>query len=220
VTRDEKRRQQAVQRRAARRKARKRAPAHAAPTSARGVLRSAATWPWHECLVSADWHRAGELVQIVVARRSSGGEIAAGVFLVDLCCLGVKDAFARLFPSPAEYERDLRGWVTDTQRLVRADPNLAAKIVREGITYARQLGFGPHRDYAEAAVLLRGTDPTACDAPIPLGKGGKPFFVNGPRDDVARILAKLEKAVGPGNFDYLIGLGAESAFLGDDEDDT
>jgi hypothetical protein len=184
------------------------------------VLRSAATWPWHECLVSADWHREGELVQVVVARRSSADEVAAGVFLVDLGCLGVKDAFARLFPSPAAYERDLRRRLTDAQRWVRADPSLAAKIVREGIAYARHLGFAPHRDYAGAAALLQGADPAASDAHVPLGKDGKPFFVSGPHDNVPRILAQLEKAVGAGNFDYLVGLGAASDVLDDDEDDT
>src|SRR5262245_20314842 len=116
MPRDERRRQQALQRRAARRKARARAPARAAPTSPRGVLRSAATWGWHECLVSADWQQEGGLVQVVVARRSSGDEVAAGVFLVDLGCLGVKDAFARLFESPAAYERDLRQRLTAAQR--------------------------------------------------------------------------------------------------------
>ena len=33
-----------------------------------------------------------------------------------------------------------------------------------------------------------------------------PCFVSGPHDDVPRILAKLERTVGPGNFHYMIGV--------------
>jgi hypothetical protein len=41
------------------------------------------------------------------------------------------------------------------------------------------------------------------------GPNGKPFFVNGPHDDVDRIMAQLRRVVGDGNFDYLISLGEE-----------
>ncbi len=40
------------------------------------------------------------------------------------------------------------------------------------------------------------------------GKNGKPFFVAGPHDNVARILKQLEKTAGPGNYDYFAPLDA------------
>jgi hypothetical protein len=91
--------------------------------------------------------------------------------------------------------------------MMDADLNLVAKIIRESIAYARRLGFNPDPDYRDAMVLLGDVDPDACDVSIPLGsKDGKPLFIAGPYDDVDRITVKLEKAVGPDGFYYLVPL--------------
>jgi hypothetical protein len=96
----------------------------------------------------------------------------------------------------------------------KADLNLAAKIVREAIAYARGLGFSPHPDYYDAAPLLAGADPDAEKKKIPLGsRDGKPLFVAGPYDDVPRIMAKLERAVGPNGFHFTAPFGAFSGGL-------
>jgi hypothetical protein len=39
---------------------------------------------------------------------------------------------------------------------------------------------------------------------VTFGRDGKPFYINGLRDDTYGNLAKLRRAVGGGNFDYLI----------------
>ncbi len=36
------------------------------------------------------------------------------------------------------------------------------------------------------------------------GTHGKPFYINGPRDDTYGTLAKLRQTAGEGNFDYLV----------------
>ena len=65
-------------------------------------------------------------------------------------------------------------------------------------------------------IVLGDADPEACDIPIPLGgKDDKPFFVAGPYDNVPRIMAQLEKAVGPGGFNYLVPLGDPRDFFED-----
>ncbi len=179
--------------------------------SGRALLRAAGDWPLHECLLTQEWQEAESIVQILVARRSPRKEIACAVFLVDLGCLGVKSAFAsKIFSSVREYRRELRDNVTAHQDLVDADPNLVAKIVHEGVAYARGLGFRPDPDYRDALLVLGDADPDACDVPIPLGDGtGKPLFIAGPYDNVPSILARLRKAVGEGNFDYVVFLGGE-----------
>src|SRR5439155_26216409 len=102
--------------------------------------------------------------------------------------------------------------------LTGADLDLAAKIVREGIRYAQTLGFKPHPDYYEAAQFLSGADPDRRSERIPLGKDGKPFYVSGPDDHPDLILAKLTKAVGAGNFDYLVGVGGSTRVWSESED--
>src|SRR5216683_1997762 len=81
--RSDKARQRSVERHAAKRKLKKRAVGSVTGATPRAVLRLATRWPVHECLISRDWNKEGELVQIVVARRSPEGQIATGVFLVD-----------------------------------------------------------------------------------------------------------------------------------------
>lgn len=226
MARNEKRRQQALERKAAKRKQKqKSARQPIVPGSPRGMLRRAADWPVYEVMISRDWQRHGadELVQILVARRSPGGEIAAGSFLVDLGCLGVKNALGKVLDTIGEYE-ELRIGLASRQPMVETDLNVAAKVVREAIEYARQLGFSPHRDYYDVAPLLEGADPDAAPVEVPLGKDGKPFFVAGPYDNVPRIMAQLTKAVGPpDNFHYLVPVelpgNIEDELEGDEDED-
>jgi len=203
---DQKRRQKALERKAQRRR-QKRTALQRGYGGLQPVLRAAAHWPLYECLVSKKWQDTMKLTQVLVVRRSPLGQVAAASFLVDLACLGVKDAFPAVFDSVAEYNQKLRRRATEQQAMIPADLNLVAKIIRESIAYARKLGFAPHQDYAPASILLGNADPEACDLPVPLGgKNGKPFFCSGPYDNVPRIMAQLERAVGPGGFDFLIGI--------------
>ena len=211
-----KRQQKARERKAAKRKARQsRAPS--VPQSDRGWLRRAADWPLHECLVAEAWRDTGAIVQILVSRRSPQGQVAAGVFLVDLGCLGVKNAFGRVFSTQGEYTAELRNDIVSRQEMIPADLNLAAKIIREGVAYAQELGFRPNRDIRDAQLVLGDADPDACDEDIPLGRDGKPFFVSGPYDNVDRILDKLTRKLGPNGFHYMIGIdGPDEVILDED----
>ena len=172
--------------------------------SPRALLRASGSWSLHECLLTKEWREEGAIVQILVARRSPSGQIATGMFLVDLGCLGVKSAFASLFDTRREYRRKLRATITSQQDMIKADLNLVAKIVREAIAYAKELGFKPDPDYRDAMLVLGDADPDACDVPIPLGgRDGKPFFIAGPYDNVDRIMAKLTRKLGPDGFHFM-----------------
>lgn len=207
--REPKKRQKALQRKAAKRK-QKRAGRHAR-SGGHPLLRKAGHWPLHEVLLTRDWQKEGEIVQILVARRSSLGQIATGTFLVDLGCLGVKSAFATLFNSLAEYQQALRSRVVSSQAMMPADLDLVAKIIREGIAYARELGFSPDPDYRDAMLVLGHADPDACPVDVPLGgKDGKPFYVAGPHDDVDRITDKLMRKLGPDGFHYVVPISPDT----------
>lgn len=213
---DQKRRQQSLQRKAAKRKQKRHAVALLPPdrmaerAETREMLTRAQSWPLYECLISRDWQSPDNLAQVLVSRRSPVGQIAAGMFLVDLGCLGVKNAYASLLANQREYERRLRISLMESERMISADLNLAAKIVTEGLAYARSLGFNPDPDYRMASIMLLGADPAACAVEIPVGKDGKPWFVSGPHDNPRAIIAQLTKAVGPGNFDYMVRIDSPS----------
>jgi hypothetical protein len=116
--------------------------------------------------------------------------------------------------------RELRDGMKANQDMIKADINLVAKIIREAIAYAGELGFKPHRDYRDAILVLGDADPEVCDEPIPLGgKDGKPFFVAGPYDNVDRIMSKLTRKLGPDGFTYIVPIGGdEEVFLLDEDE--
>ncbi len=165
--------------------------------------------PIVDCLISSHWDTPGNLVQVLIARETAGGKLVAGVALVDLGCLGAKNGFARRYGSYSRFQVELLSPIMATDEMIRADIDLAAKIVREGIAYARSLGFEPHRDLAQFEPLLAGADPDAAPETVPLGVDGKPFYVNGPHDNVRHIINTLERTVGSGNYEYIVGFPEE-----------
>jgi hypothetical protein len=180
-----------------------------------GGIALAAKWPVHEVLLSGGWEEQAALITILVARRSPmSNKIAAGLFLVDLACLGVKSAQVKLFAGPAEYHAGLRAHALKIQPMAPAEFNLVAKIIATGLEYAANLGFKPDPVFAQAQHLLSGADPDACATPVPTGgPEGKPLFVAGPYDDARRIVDQLTRTVGAGNFHYMIELGREESEL-------
>lgn len=143
------------------------------------------------------------LVGALVARDTGSTVLACG-FLVDVFCLGVKDTngpktmnrlklpdFTRMFFS---------AW--PGQAFVAAPLDLARHVVLGAVDYARSLGFEPHPDFAKGAALLGDWEAGSSD--VTFGRDGKPFYINGPRDDTYGTLAKLRQTVGQGNFDYLV----------------
>lgn len=122
----------------------------------------------------------------------------------------MKNAYARVFPTRAAYEEQvshMAGFIP----LNRVSLDDAAKVIAEGIAYAKQFGFPPHRDYAKAAPFLEGAVPENSHLTVRLGgPEGKPIFVAGPNDDARKIVQLLTRRVGQGNFNYIVPIPASS----------
>jgi len=144
------------------------------------------------------------LVSVLVARQHRRGKVSVTGYLVDVYCLGVKDV---LGPKVMD-DNDLRAYVR-TYFLVYQTPALAVPIemARElvwgAVAYARDLGFEPHPDFEQVAGQLGSWEPTGV---VRFGRGGRPYFVQGVRDNAMCILATLERSVGEGNFHYLVAV--------------
>jgi hypothetical protein len=142
-------------------------------------LSTAESWPIVASLVPKTIWDMG-LGQMVLARRAPGGKIACAVFLVDVFCLGVKDAFWRML-SVAEYEETIDE-IGRFGSLQPVAPEYFAKLLTGAVEYAKSAGFFPHPDYRGARLLLAGIDPSQCDEEFEFGHEGKPFYVEGPND--------------------------------------
>ncbi|MGI8806844.1 MAG: helix-turn-helix domain-containing protein [Acidimicrobiales bacterium] len=144
------------------------------------------------------------LVTVLVARNHRPGKVAVGVYLVDVFCLGVKDT---LGPRVID-DFDLRGFVRTCFLAYEAPPlmasiEMARELVLGSVDYARGLGFEPHPDFERTTGHLGVGRPTGA---VKFGREGKPHFVQGIRDNPTRILATLERAVGEGNFNFLVAV--------------
>ncbi|MCP4166727.1 MAG: hypothetical protein GY759_12670 [Chloroflexi bacterium] len=211
MARNDKKRQKKVQRKAAKRKQRHQQLARLRRGFTTPSLRKTQNWPFHEILITENWRDTSQLVQILFSRRGPNDQVAMGMFLVDLSCLGVKNAIGDITDIYrfAETEQIIR----DQQKLIPADRDLVAKIVREAVAYAQRLGIRPHRDCRKALMVFGEADADACHETIPLGGGdGKPHFQPGPYDNVDQIMRKLTKAVGVNGFHYTIPIGPYEEF--------
>jgi len=167
-------------------------------------MRWVAHAPIHECLVPAVLFEQG-LGNLVFSRSLPDGRIALSVFLLDMFCLGVKNAFFTITTKP-QYAERLSGWST-SERLEAMHPACFRKLVEGGVAYAGELGFNPHADYLVARQIFGDVDAVACPTHFEYGHEGKPFYIAGPHDtatQVQTIVNQLERRLGTGNFDYLV----------------
>lgn len=170
----------------------------------------------HEAYIEKNWESLG-LAHLLVSRIREDGSADYAVFLVDLFCLGVKDAF---FAANVT-ESELREFVD--QRLPkdfreRFHPTCAKKLIEGALAYAEKLGFAPHRDFRKARKVLSGIDAAVCPRDFTYGRAGRPCYIRGSEDSderVDRICDILDARCGLGGYDY-----EDPDQEADDEEDT
>ena len=150
---------------------------------------------------------------LVIARYKSDGRVEAGVFLMDVHCLGVKDAFFRQF-SAAEFQEFLKDiFIPSCSSLpVEHSGAWGRKLVEDAVEYARRLGLAPHPDFKQGAKVLGGINPKECSETFVFGSDGKPLYVAGPYDGKAKrnaVMRTLTKKLGPQGFHFMLPLDPE-----------
>ena len=223
MPRDERKRQKALMKQRSKQKATSQHKAQQqalTPSSPQAILRRARSYPLYECLISDNWNKKNNmgLVEVLVAREQPDGDICFGVYLVDTFCLGLKNTFANADFSRSRYLSEIRNKVFRAGKPVECSLELAQQMIYQSIEYAEQFGFEPEKDFALSQYLLTPRGELEEPYDLTFGKDGKPFFISGPHDNVARIMRQLEKTAGTGNYDYLSMIG--SPFDDDDDDDV
>jgi hypothetical protein len=168
----------------------------------------AARLPIYECLAPDNLFALG-IGNVILSRSLPHGELALGTFLVDVYCLGVKNAFYRVV-SRQEYALYV-GRLSGNTTLERIHPSCLRKLVEGAVHYARGLGFAPHSDYGRAAKLFGDIDAATCPVRYTYGKDGKPVYFGGPHDSPAqsrRIIDTLTRRLGPDQFHFVTAAGS------------
>jgi hypothetical protein len=185
--------------------------------SSRQIL-SAANGPIHQCLMPENLFELG-MGNVVVSRTLPGGQIGAAFFLLDVFCLGVKDAHFDVMPREVYNHRMA---VSQHGSLREIDPSCARKLVESAEAYARDLGFKPHADYQMARKIFADIDAAVCPTQFEFGKDSMPFFMSGPYDTPAkceRIVKTLTQRCGPDGFHYMMAIDNPFDDFDDFDDD-
>ncbi len=190
-------------------------------------LQSAEKWPVIGAVAAASLWKDG-IGYLAITRRESEGQLVFAVFLVDMYCLGVKNAFWQA-GTQQDYDELIRR-MEETQRMRSIGPACLVKVVQGAVDYAKSFGFPPHPDYRHASRLLAGVDPATCPEQFTFGRNGKPFYIQGPHESSAQAAAIMQRIQAAGGH-FLIeasGVNIEGAVdateslhlddFGDDDD--
>ena len=165
--------------------------------------------PTHEALWPTDLFTQG-IGWVITARfKSNEVRVQAGIFLVDVFCLGAKLAHYEDCAGD-DYRRRIRNHYLSRFPMVATEPRCARKLVEQAVQYAQGLGFAPHPDYKKAARVFGGLRAKQCSQKFTFGHEGKPFYRRGPREteeQALRIVSHLQRHCGSGNFEYFVMLG-------------
>jgi hypothetical protein len=222
MPRDERKRQKALMKKRSKQKA---ATQHRSQQqdfmslSAAAIIRRARSFPIFECRISDTWDKEEPgLVQILLARKQPDGDICFGIYLVDKYCLGVKNTLVNAHFSLARYEDDVLDGIFGNTKMEECPLELAHQMIYQSIDYAAKYGFEPHKDFALAQNLLVSRGELPAPYQLTFGKNGKPFYVEGPHDNSARIMKQLDKTAGPGNYHYIAKINPFQAGLSEQLD--
>lgn len=192
-------------------------PANTSPENY--IKTQARSLPIAECRVTKDWENTG-ICNIIVARSHKNGNTTIGIYLVDLYCLGLKDAGYEFNFSPADYQYLKKQWGD----MEACEYVLAHNIIFGAIAFAEDYGFKPHKDFAIAQYILEEDDENVPLMELDFGFEGLPFYMKGPYDDAAKvnnIKNTLMRTAGKGNFTIIEdvdGLFDDDEWLDDDDD--
>ena len=136
---------------------------------------------------------------LVVARKLPLGRYGVAVFLLDLWCIGVKDAFFHVDDSDDfEAMRDQLGVTSEP-----IEPARARLLLQDAVSFGAANGFPAPIEFADVARLLGDVEPAG--EPFEFGDPGRPHYVVGlddlPWHVIAFVMAKLTAKFGPNGFD-------------------
>ncbi len=170
----------------------------------RRIIESARQYPLLGCWIMKGWRESG-LAPVVVARQQEDDMVIFGNYLVDIYCLGVKNAFCNANFPQKRFQKELSRLCNNEPEKI--DPGLAHELIYGSITFAERYGFKPHKDFKLASYVLEPPDVYPPSHNLEFGKDGKPFFVAGPNDNVKAILAQLHRTAGEGNYHFMARMG-------------
>jgi hypothetical protein len=163
------------------------------------VLRASSA-PLQHCFLTESLSEIG-IGMLVLARGETRDYVTMSSFLLDTCCLGIKDVM--FAPVDREAFEDYMDAINADAPMVDVDPAYARKLLRDLAAWSQSIGFAPHRDFAVVERIFGDVIADASDAVFRFGRDGKPVYMAGPDDSpylVRQRVEQLRKHLGDDGF--------------------
>ena len=164
--------------------------------SDRELMKRVAELPVGQCYISRTWQDRG-LAQVIVLRQVPDGTFLLGAYLVDVFCLGAKNAFSARLKSN-EVPTFLDECPDALQEIPYED---ARSVILGAVEFARQFGFEPDDSWTASGTVVE--PDRLFNRKFDFGKDGQPLYIQGPHDDVRKIMNKLAPFVKEGSAHYI-----------------
>lgn len=174
--------------------------------SSKSIIKNSRELSIHECLINPQWKEEG-MASILISRKQPNGNLAFGVFMVDIFCLGLKNTFCNANVPLDEYENTLKEKIYSLTSHIDCDVDLAHQIIYGAIDFARELGFEPQKDFKLSRYILEELSEKHNSTHLEFGKNGKPFYIAGPNDNADYVMRKLSEKTGDSNFNFTYPMG-------------
>lgn len=170
------------------------------------------------CYINKNWREAG-FASIHCLRTVPGGGHAMAAFLVDIWCVGLKDAWGKLDITTEQFERGVVRHMEEHAdvELVRVDVDLVRRLIAGAIRFSGRNGFRLPPRYERWTAFLGGVGPIDSADLTPFGVDGGLRYV-GTVDDLDKRLVgvSVEEFLARDDLHYVLGSG-ESTLLDDDD---
>jgi hypothetical protein len=165
------------------------------------IRTKARSLPIYKCFVNKDWEEHS-MANVTVIRRHVNGNCTAGIYLVDLLCLGIKDT-ALAFNEPED--EIMKSFGVHIHDMKEISYELAHNIIYAGYDFATNFDIKPHKDFELTKFILEEDTEAIPLIEIPTGEeNGIPHLVVSKEYNYRPILQKLKEHAGEGNYFFTI----------------
>lgn len=165
-----------------------------------------------QCWVNEDWQNQGE-ASIYVLCRVPGRGYAVMAFLVDIWCIGLKDAFGQLDYPPEEFDDRMENGPLD---MAEMDIDETRELVAGAIRWSRQNDFALPRRYERWTAVFGPMDIDNADI-SGFGVDGKLRYIGSEKDLRNRLIrCSLEEFMARPDVE-IAAMGIDEESLDDDD---
>jgi hypothetical protein len=150
------------------------------------MIKNAGNYPIEFCLIKEGWQNDGLASILIVRKNHEMNKFLYSNFLIDTFCLGLKNVYFNIGVDMSHIDLMLNAQPWNMEAI---DYETCRGLILGAIDYAKSLGFEPHKEWNDNKNFVEADKPYTTKHRF--GKNGKPFYVQGPDDNVKAILKIL-----------------------------